>query len=191
MKKIFFIAVFMVVGLFLEVVASSACLNAGQAENILNRIAKEPKSDGWEPTGPTAEDILSATKVEKLAVKGSLEDKLINAVKNGDLKNVEAFIVAGADLEARDNEDMTALMRAAEKGHTDIFRILIDAGADMSAKDKFGCTAFFKAADKNHVDIVKMLVAKGAVDDSFEGMLMRAVFQGNTEMVEALNKKSQ
>ena len=168
MKKLFFIAGFMVVGLFLEVGVSFA-------------------ADGWEPTGPTTQDIRAATKVENLAVKGSLEDKLISAVKNGDLKNVETFIVAGAGLEARDNENMTALMRAAEKGYSDIVRILIDAGADISAKDKFGCTAFFKAADKNHVDIVKMFVAKGAVTDSaFEDVFVSSVFKGNTEMVKAL-----
>ena len=135
----------------------------------------------------TAEDIRAATKVENLAAKGSREDKLISAVKNGDLKNVETFIAAGADLKARDNEDMTALMRAAEKGYSDIVRILIDAGADISAKDKYGRTAFFKAADKNQVDIVKMLIARGAaVDSTFEDIFVSSVFKGNTEMVKAL-----
>ena len=80
--------------------------------------------DSWESTGPTAEDILSATKVENLAAKGSREEKLISAVKNGDLKNVETFITAGTDLEARNNEDMTSLMIAATKGFTDIAAIL-------------------------------------------------------------------
>ena len=158
----------MVVGLFLEAGVSFA-------------------ADCWESTGPTAEDIRSATKVANLAAKGSREDKLISAVKNGDLKNVKTLIAAGAGLEARDNENMTALMRAAEKGYSDIARILIDAGADISAKDKFGCTAFFKAADKNHVDIVKMLIAKGAsIDSSFEDVFVSAVSKGNTEMVKAL-----
>jgi len=192
MKKIFFKAGFMVVGLFLQVGVGFAYskLSAEQAENVLGRIDRESKSNangGWEPTGPTAEDIRATAKVENQAVKGSLEDKLINAVKNGDLKNVKTFIAAGAGLEARDNEDMTALMRAAEKGYSDIARILIDAGADISAKDKFGCTAFFKAADKNHVDIVKILIAKGAaIDSSFEDVFVSSVFKGNTEMVQAL-----
>jgi ankyrin repeat protein len=171
MKKIFFMAVFVVAGLFLEVGTSFA--------------------DGWESTGPTAEDIRAATKVDNLAAKGSLEDKLISAVKNGDLKDVEAFIAKGAGLEARDNENMTALMRAAEKGYADIARILIDAGADMSAQDKFGCTAFFRAADKNHVDVVKMLIAKGAAADStFEDVFVSSVFKGNTEMVKTLITES-
>jgi ankyrin repeat protein len=181
----------MVVGLFLQVgvgFANNKLEQEGQA--ILRRLnapSKPNSNDDWEPSGPTVEDILSATKVENLAAKGSLEDKLLSAVKNGDLKNVETFIAAGAGLEARDNDDMTALMRAAEKGYSDIVRILIDAGADISAHDKFRCTAFFKAADKKHVDIVKMLIAKGAATDrNFKDVFVSAAFQGNTEMVKAL-----
>ena len=61
MKKIFFIAGFMIVGLFLEVGVSFAAYD-------------------WKPTGPTAEDIRAATpKVKNLAAKGSREDKFISA----------------------------------------------------------------------------------------------------------------
>ena len=192
MKKIFFIAGFMVVGLFLQVGVGFAYdkKRAQEGQNILKNIERfknESANDSWEPTGPTGQDIRSATKVENLAAKGSLEDKLISAVKNGNLKNVETFIAAGADLEARDDENMTVLMRAADKGYSDIVGSLIDADADISAKDRFGCTAFFKAADKNHVDIVKMLMAKGAAADSnFEGIFVSSVSKGNTEMVKAL-----
>jgi ankyrin repeat protein len=167
MKKLFYIACFMVAGLFLKIDVSFA-------------------DDGWIPSGPTVEDMRAATKVENLAIKGSREDKLISAVKNGDLKNVETFI-ADANLEARDNENMTVLMIAVEKGHSGIVRILLDAGADINAKDKVGCTAFFKAADKNYVDIVKMLMDKGAAADSaFEDVFVSSVFKGNTEMVKVL-----
>src|SRR5260221_5331590 len=187
MKKIFFIAVFMFVGLMQQVCIGIAHLDAEQAERVLNRINKSTSDDGWKSTGPTAEDIRSATKVENLAAKGSLEDKLISAVKNGELKNVETCIAAGASLEARDNQNRTALMGAAEKGYSEIVRVLIDAGADIRAEDSFRCTAFFYAADKNHVDTVKILIAKGAAADStFEDVFVSSVFKGNTEMVKAL-----
>src|SRR5204863_1821988 len=101
--------------------------------------------------------------------------------------NVEIFINAGADLEAKDDGDMTALMRAAEKGHSDIVRVLIGAGANISGKDKFGRTAFFNAADKNHVGIVKMLIAEGAAaDKNFEDIFVKSVLQNNTEMLEVI-----
>ena len=111
MKKLFFIAGFMVVGLLLQVGIGFARDNfADKGQNILDAINSYKPDSNWKPTGPTAEDILAATKVENLAAKGSREEKLINAVKNGDLKNVKTLIAAGADLEARDKENMTALM---------------------------------------------------------------------------------
>ena len=143
-------------------------------------------ADGWKSTGPTAQDIAAATKVENLVVKGSWEDKLINAVKKGDLKNVEMAIAAGANLEARDNQNMTPLLRAAEKGYSDIARILIDAGADIGAQDNFSCTPFFYAVDKNHVDFTKMLIAHQGEDSNFEDLFVSAAFRGRTEMVKAL-----
>jgi len=166
MKKLFFITGFMVVGLLLEVGVSFA-------------------TDSWKPTGPTAEDILSATKVENLAAKGSREEKLISAVKSGDLKDVDASIAAGAGLEARDNQNMTPLMIAAKKGFTDIASKLINAGANVNARD-FNATIIFHAADKGHANIVRILIAAGANDPDFESIFMSAVFKGNTEMVKAL-----
>src|ERR1700722_5166500 len=168
MKKLFFIAGFMVAGPFLAVGVSYADYH-------------------WKPTGPTAEDIQAATKVKNLAAKGSREDKLISAVKNGYLKNVETLIAAGAGLEARDNGDRTALMRAAEKGYSDIVRILIKSGADVNARDKFDWTPLFMAADKGHTDIVRILMAAGASDGkNFESIFVPAVFNGNIEMVKAI-----
>lgn len=170
MKSIKNIKLLMVVGLFLEVGVSFALDNSF-----------------WENSGPTAEDILAATKVANLAAKGSREETLINAAKNGDHKNIAALIAAGADLEARDNQDRTALMRAAEKGYSDVVRILLDAGADVMTKDKFGWTAFFMAADQNHVDVVKILIAVGAAknEKDFGELFVSAVFKGNNEMVKA------
>src|SRR5262249_24762570 len=118
----------------------------------------------------------------------SREEKLINAVKNCDLKNVETLIASGAGLEARDNGDRTALMRAAEKGYSDIVIILIKSGADVNARDKFDWTPLFMAADKGHVEIVKILIATGATveTDTLEGLFIRAAHEDNTEMVKAL-----
>lgn len=161
--------ILMVVGLFLEVGVSFADYH-------------------WQPTGPTAEDIQAATKVKNLAVKGSREDKLISAVKNGDLKNVETLIAAGVDLEARDNENMTALMIAAKKGDTDIASKLITAGANISAQDRYGWTVLFHAFDKGHAEIVKLLIVNGAAknQENFGDLFVAAVYKGDNEMVKAL-----
>ncbi len=147
----------------------------------------DAKSD-WERSGPTAENIRAATRVDNLAAQGSREDKIIDAAKKGDHKTIATLIVAGADLEARDSQGRTALMRAAEKGYADIVRILLDAGAHVSTQDKFGLTALFMAVDKNHVEVVKLLIARGAAgsDKNFRNMFVSSAFKGNTAMVKAL-----
>lgn len=191
MKNYFFMTSFMLVGLLLQVGQGFARNNwAEQGQAILNNIERgkgNSEASAWKPTGPTEEDILASTRVDNLAAKGSLEEKIINAAQNGDHKNIATLIAAGAGLEARDNQDRTALMRAAEKGYADIVRILLDAGADVSAQDKYGWTALFMAATKNHVEVVKILIARGAASDkSFESVFVSSVFEGNIEMVKAL-----
>ena len=180
--------ILMVIGLFLQVGVGLAAFSEGQA--ILARIRKaksDPKSNHWEATGPTREDILAATKVENPAAKGSQEDKLISAVKNGDLKNVEALIAAGAGLEARDHENMTVLMIAAKKGSTDIASRLINAGAQVDATDRYKWTALSHAADGGHAEFVKLLIANGAAKNqkNFGELFVSAVINGNNEMVKA------
>lgn len=141
----------------------------------------------WIPTGPTEEDIMAATAVERPAVKGSSEEALIKAATEGDLKKIATLITAGTDLEARDNQNRTALMRAAEKGHSEVARALLNAGANVMTKDNYGWTAFFIAADRNRVEIVKMLVDRGADSDkNFNDVFVSSVFKGNTNMVKAL-----
>lgn len=189
MQSIKNIKLFMVVGLLLHVGLGFAQEGAGIMAR-LNRMKQDEgkvESNAWKPTGPTQEDIQAATKVEGLAVKGSREDQLISAVKNGHLKNVETCLAAGSGLEARDKEGMTVLMIAAKAGYTDIVSKLINKGANVHAGDKFGLTPLFMATEESHIDTVKILMAAGAASDSnFESIFMSVVFKGNIEMVKAL-----
>ena len=50
------------------------------------------------------------------------------AVGEGHRAIVQALIDKGADVNAKDNDDWTALMWAAGNGHTDIAGALIDKG---------------------------------------------------------------
>lgn len=180
-----------VVGLLWQV--SIGCRDwAERGQRIADAVNSFVPDNNWKPTGPSEEDILAVTKVKDRVVKGSLEDKLMSAIANGDSKAAKTHIAAGANVNARDEGNKTVLMRAAAKGHADIVKVLIDAGADVNAKDSFDCTAFFHAADKKHVDIVKILIAAGDASDrvTFEGVFISAVHSGNTEMVKALMVES-
>ncbi len=119
----------------------------------------------WIPTGPTAEDIKAgheeAAKLEGLVKKEHLSEDLRWAVFKGDLKDVQTLIAAGAEFEYEDFWGMTALMRAAQKGYTDIVKILISAGANIDAKDSsHGSTALLYAIENGHTEVAKLLIAK-------------------------------
>ena len=47
------------------------------------------------------------------------------AASNGLIKNVKALIAAGADLNARDNEDETPLSYAKENDHDKVVKLLL------------------------------------------------------------------
>lgn len=68
----------------------------------------------------------------------------------------------GEEISTRRKEEkpypgMTALMKAAERGHTNIVRILLENRADATVVATHGLTAKQLAADGNHVDIVNIL----------------------------------
>ena len=84
------------------------------------------------------------------------------AAASGDFQKVVAALNQGADVNVRNAEARTALMRTAKRGHEKIVRYLIDHGADVNAKDNNGKTALMGAAKKGHFEIVKMLVDAGA-----------------------------
>lgn len=54
--------------------------------------------------------------------------------------------------------DISPLMRAAEKGHLEITRYLIQYRANMNARDKVGDNALIKATLAGHIEIVRLLV---------------------------------
>lgn len=48
---------------------------------------------------------------------------------------VRELIARGADIQAKDNDDWTALLNASKSGHFDIVQILIEHGADFEHRE--------------------------------------------------------
>ncbi len=84
--------------------------------------------------------------------------------------SVQALLDVGADVNAKTNDGVTALILAAstsepgptESSRTDNVRALLDAGADLEAKDKEGSTALMTAEDEGHTEIAEVLRKAGA-----------------------------
>ena len=56
-----------------------------------------------------------------------------------------------------ENDGRTPIYRAAQYGHTEIFKILIPLTDNPNAPDKYGKTPLFWAAYNGHAEIVKIL----------------------------------
>ena len=91
------------------------------------------------------------------AAAGVLEDRLINEAINGDVDVVRALLEKGANVNAKDSDGETALMKAAYYGYADVVRVLIEKGASADAKNRLGETALQLARLKNRADIVDLL----------------------------------
>ncbi|WP_226527103.1 ankyrin repeat domain-containing protein [Metabacillus niabensis] len=122
--------------------------------------------------------------------KKSLNKAIRNAIKLGDIREVQQLI--GNDKEILNT--MTAfgtwLHVAAKQGHVEIVEFLIDKGIDIDAKGgTFDASALNLAAEAGRLEIVKYLIESGAeLDESLakRNPLFGAIYGGHKEVVELL-----
>lgn len=119
------------------------------------------------------------------------DEKLLQAVKEGDTDRLKALIAKGADPNAKDILGSPALIGAACAGHTGIVEALLSAGADVNAKGALvDSTALICASSEGHTDTVKALLAAGADVNAKNEYGQSALYLGaqgcHTESVKAL-----
>ncbi len=73
---------------------------------------------------------------------------------------VQALLVAGADIEAKQEGGYTALMSAASQGAVDTITVLLDAGANPEATDDTGKTALDHARERGQESVVEPILEK-------------------------------
>ena len=98
--------------------------------------------------------------------KYSYETALTGAARYGH-EGVVSLLLSkfNADVDVRDDFDMTALMNAARYGHTNVVSLLIKSGAEVNAKTDRGYSPFIYASVGGHPDIMSLLLSKGAQAD--------------------------
>lgn len=70
----------------------------------------------------------------------------------------------GLDLEGRDEQGRTGLIRAAEDGDLQLARLYLEAGADLDGQDRRGRTALAVAARRHDVELMTTLRQAGGSD---------------------------
>ena len=91
-----------------------------------------------------------------------------DAAQRGDLEEVRSLLRSGSDVNAAQNDGMTALHWAATRGHVEIARTLLYAGATVRATTRLGgYTPLHLAARAGHAGIAEILLDAGADPNAF------------------------
>ena len=88
---------------------------------------------------------------------------LLSAARSGDTAAAQSALQSGANPNARNRRDQTALHLAAWHGHSGVARALISARADLNARaGDSGETPLHTAARANRPDLALLLLGAGA-----------------------------
>ncbi len=114
-----------------------------------------------EETLTKSEEIKNQEKtIDINAVDSYGRTALISATETNE--NIDELIKSGSNVNAKDGDDMTALMYASQNGSIVNVKKLIEAGADVNVVDVSGLTALMYASIEESDDVVKELIKAGA-----------------------------
>jgi hypothetical protein len=91
--------------------------------------------------------------------------KAVTGIPIGPSLDVAKLLLAsGADVNARDNDGQTVLMKAANNAtvYDEVVKLLLSRGAEVNARNENGLTALAIAARVGRADVVRLLLANGA-----------------------------
>ncbi len=93
---------------------------------------------------------------------------LHESAKMGNLVQVKGLLEAGADINAKDGFQRTALHWAVNRGFANVSRHLIEKGANVNAKDREAFTPLHLATQLVQSDVAELLIQNGAELDAKE-----------------------
>jgi outer membrane protein assembly factor BamB len=112
-------------------------------------------------------------------------EALWGAVRNGDVKAIQAAIDAGADVNAKNEYGVSALWIAVGKGKLDVVEYLVSKGADVNVRDDIWYqTPLSSAVGGLQLKTVQFLIKSGAKET--DAAFLTAAAMGNTTMSKAI-----
>ena len=115
---------------------------------------------------------------------------LMDAVRAGDVEEVRALLVQGADPNAQTPDGSTALLWAAHREDLTIAELLLRAGGRAGDANRYGATALLEAATTGNAPMLALLLDAGADANTAmpegETPLMRAARAGRADAVTLL-----
>lgn len=111
--------------------------------------------------------------INKLIKKGADREKILatyttsdaqeflNLAQKGNLVAIKRLLVQHVDIDMKDAQEETALMKASAEGHINIVKLLLKYGADINVQNDTGYTALMKAAYNGYENIVELLLQAG------------------------------
>lgn len=133
-----------------------------------------------------------ASRKGRMNDPADLNEKVANAVMDGDTAGVVALLDKGADVNAKGKHSgWTPLFLAARKGDTELVNFLLNQGADANVKSSVRRrTAIMEATRNRNLSTVKALLHADSDVDSvdWEGYtaLMFAAISGQSDIVDVL-----
>jgi hypothetical protein len=121
-----------------------------------------------------------------------LQAGLFGAIERNDLPAVRASLQQGADVNLKDADGWTPVLRASlTRRSVETIRILVSKGADLSARDPFGRSPVILAAWSGDVEVLRLLIDNGADVNATdktqsESALIAAARRGNAKQVMTL-----
>lgn len=134
-----------------------------QRNNHSQWYTEEYYSYSPDPMKPEMVRVILQNPPKPSPYTGDLNADLLIAAYEGDKEKVQSLLSQGANVNARDKDGNTALMKAALISEDlEIVKLLLDKGAKVNAQNNEGDTALIYAAESKEADILQALLGKGA-----------------------------
>lgn len=99
----------------------------------------------------------------KFINKKEHDKKFVRVCREGRLEDAKQMLESGADVNARDEWERTALLYSLWHRHSNLTKMLIEAGADVNAKSHhLGYTPLISASSRDDIELCLLLISHGA-----------------------------